>query len=437
MLPILIVEDDPALREALEDTLRLSGYEAVPAKDAEEGLHQVSRRRFGLVLSDVMMPGMDGHQLLRRIKAERPEMPVLLMTAYGEIERAVQAMREGAADYLPKPFEPRKLLAAVARHMLPESFDESGEVVAQAATSREVLELARRVAATETTVLITGPTGTGKEVVARFIHRHSARANGPFAAINCAAIPEHLLEATLFGHEKGAFTGAQAAYAGKFEQAQGGTLLLDEVSEMSLALQAKLLRVLQEKEVERLGGRKPIALDVRVLATSNRDLQKAVKAGSFREDLYYRLSVFPLTLPALANRREDIGPLATYFLKRYAGRLGRPAVALSDAALRRLTQYGWPGNIRELENVIQRAIILAPGAEIEPEHLRLPEVEATVAESEGRDIKSLERAHILQTLDEVQGSRKKAAALLGMSERTLRYKLQQYREQERSSEGAG
>ena len=297
MLPILIVEDDPDLREALVDTLRLSGYEAVAAKHAESGLRELNQRRFGLVLSDVMMPGMDGHALLRAIKNKCPETPVLLMTAYAEIDRAVQAMREGAADYLAKPFDPDRLLAAVAKNMLPDSFDDQGEVIALSPASRELLDMAIRVALSDASVLIQGDTGTGKEVIARFIHRQSARAGNIFVAINCAAIPESMLEATLFGYEKGAFTGAQSAHAGKFEQAEGGTLLLDEISEMPLTLQTKLLRALQEREVERLGGKRPIPLDVRILATTNRNLETEVASGRFRQDLFYRLSVFPLTLP--------------------------------------------------------------------------------------------------------------------------------------------
>ena len=278
--------------------------------------------------------------------------------------------------------------------------------------------------------------------MAHYIHRHSPRAGGPFVAINCAAIPENLLESTLFGHEKGAFTGAQQSQPGKFEQAQGGTLLLDEVTEMPLALQAKLLRVLQEREVERVGGRKSIKLDVRVLATSNRDIEAEVKRGGFREDLYYRLNVFPLVMPALRERKEDVVPLARQFISRFAASFGRSGISLSEDAARQLTQYGWPGNIRELENVIQRALILAPGDVIEVPHLHLPQVamaaaseaaKTEMAASRPLDMKSLERAHILEALEAVNGSRKMAAQRLGMSERTLRYKMQQYREENAAS----
>jgi len=429
-LPILVVEDDAALREALMDTLELSGYAAHAAADGEQALAWLEKSNPGLVLSDVQMPGMDGHTLLRTLKARWPQVPVLLMTAYGQIDLAVQAMREGAADYLPKPFEPDRLLAAVARHYRSGAEAQDGEVVAEDAATRVVLDLARRVAATEASVLLTGESGVGKEVFARFIHQHSKRAAGPFVAVNCAAIPENLLESTLFGHEKGSFTGAASAQAGKFELASGGVILLDEVSELPLNLQAKLLRVLQEKEVERVGGRTPIKLDVRVLATSNRDLAAWVAAGHFREDLYYRLNIFPLEIPPLRQRRADIAPLARYFLKRHEGVVGRAGFTLSGAALAELTGYGWPGNIRELANVLQRAMILAPGAEIGCEHLMLPQGLAQKPPPVSADmgLKDMERETILGTLRRLGGSRRKTAEALDLSERTLRHKLKQYRE---------
>ena len=303
--------------------------------------------------------------------------------------------------------------------------------------------MAQRVAQTDATVLLTGESGVGKEVVARYIHRHSARARGPFVAINCAAIPESLLEATLFGYEKGAFTGAQQAQAGKFEQAQDGTLLLDEVTEMSMPLQAKLLRVLQEREVERVGGKKPVPLNIRIVATSNREMSEAVAKGVFREDLFYRLNVFPVAIPALRERPGDVVALARRFLVAHGARFGRSAVSLSPAAEAALQAHAWPGNVRELDNVIQRALILAPGAVIGPEHLRLPArpvaaesqpvvalaVDAPAEEKKIDNMKDLEREHILRTLAEVGGSRRQAIERLGISERTLRYKLQQYREE--------
>ena len=439
-LPILVVEDDHDLREALSDTLKLAGYRVLTAQDGEAALQVMADTRVALVISDVMMQPMDGHALLKRIKAVTPHIPVLLMTAYGMIEKAVEAMRDGAADYLTKPFDANKLLAQVARYMLTQHSAEAGTVIAQDAVSRELMALAERVAASHSTVLISGESGCGKEVMARFIHNHSPRNKQVFVAINCAAIPDNLLESTLFGYEKGAFTGAQTAQSGKFEQANGGTLLLDEISEMPLQLQAKLLRVLQEREVERIGGKKPIALDVRVLATSNRDMQVEVAAGRFREDLYYRLNVFPLRIAPLRERVQDILPLAQHLLGELAQITGRHGLSLSKQAEERLTVYTWPGNIRELENVIQRAMIIAPGNVIEAAHLYLPELPkaATIAAPQGQtdslnsrpqDIKTLERTHILETLAAVKGSRKQAAARLGMSERTLRYKLQRLREE--------
>ncbi|MFC4161686.1 sigma-54-dependent transcriptional regulator [Chitinimonas lacunae] len=442
-LPILIVEDDNDLREALTDTLELGGYQVLSAIDGESGLAVLAEHKVGLVLSDVQMQPMDGETLLRRIKTDYPHVPVVLMTAYGVVERAVAALHAGAAHYLPKPFEPDDLLAEVAKYMLPAVDDEA--VIAEDPAMLRLLDIAQRVALSEAAVMITGESGTGKEVLARYIHRHSHRATGPFVAINCAAIPEQLLESTLFGHEKGAFTGAATQHIGKFEQAQGGTLLLDEISEMPLELQAKLLRVLQEREVERVGGKKPIALDIRVLSTSNRDMPLEVSAGRFREDLYYRLNVFPLALPALRERPDDILPLARAMLARHASAAHRRVPVISATAAEQLVAHGWEGNIRELENVIQRALILAPGDEISAEHLflplpkrqELPPKAAKVAEpppAEPRgalptDIKSLERQHILDTLASVGGVRKMAAEKLGMSERTLRYKLQQYREE--------
>jgi two-component system response regulator FlrC len=446
MSRILVVEDDAALREALTDTLELAGQSVVAAPDGEAALATLGRETVDMVLSDVQMPGMDGHELLRRVKSVRPGIPFILMTAYGQIDRAVEAMRDGAADYLPKPFEPDRLLAVVARYLPAPGDQRAGEVVAEDPRMRAVLDLVDRVAATDATVLLTGESGVGKEVVARHLHDRSARRNGPFVAVNCAAIPENLVESTLFGHEKGSFTGAAASHAGKFEQAQGGTLLLDEVSEIPLNVQAKLLRVLQERMVERVGGRAAIPLDVRVIAASNRDLAAWVRDGQFREDLYYRLNVFPLEIPPLRERRADILPLARHFLKAYAGMVGRDGFSLSKAAEAELTGYPWPGNIRELGNVVQRAMILAAGSRIEPENLLLPRQVARSAppvpaepEAEARpaQIKDMEKSMILDTLRRLNGSRKRTAEELGISERTLRYKLQKYREEGESDEECG
>ncbi len=422
-LPVLIVEDDRDLREAIEATLELAGYPVVSAQDGTEALSLLKKEKVGLVVSDVNMKPMDGYALLNEIGASFPGIPVVLMTAFGDVERAVGAMRSGACDYLLKPFEPSSLIEYVEKYQLAVPYDDHSGVIARDPKIEALLQLARRVAKSSATVMLSGESGTGKEVFARFIHRNSARADKPFVAINCAAIPENLLEATLFGYEKGAFTGAVQPQAGKFEQAEGGTLLLDEVSEMPLGLQAKLLRVLQEREVERVGGRKPIPLDIRVLATSNRDMQEIVANGAFREDLYYRLNVIPLHIPPLREHAQDIVPLARYFASRIEGSL-----KLSSNAEARLARHSWPGNIRELENVIQRAAVLATGQEIEAEDLMLAEERpGEMREEKAEDIKSLEKKHIMEVLASVNGSRKLAVQKLGISERTLRYKLQQYR----------
>ncbi|GKS68045.1 two-component system, response regulator FlrC [Nitrosomonas sp. PY1] len=430
-LPILVVEDDQDLLEAVCTTIKLSGYEAVAAANAHDALTIVQTQPIGMVVSDVQMKPMDGLMLLKKIKSLNPELPVLLMTAYREIDKAITAMRTGACDYLLKPFDPDSLLVYIKRYALSES-DQDNSVIANDPKTRALLSLARRVAKSPATVMLTGESGCGKEVIAHYIHRHSLRTSQPFVAINCAAIPENLLETTLFGYEKGSFTGATQAQPGKFEQAEGGTLLLDEISEMPLELQAKLLRVLQEREVERIGGHKTIKLDIRVLATSNRDMPMMVKNGQFREDLYYRLNVFPIEIPSLRERPLDIEPLVLKMVGTNAQQNDQLPFRVTPVAMEKLIQYSWPGNIRELENVIQRAMILATD-EIDVEHIHLPENKLSSLKNEKytedspQDMKSLERKHILETLASVNGSRKLAVKKLGISERTLRYKLQQYR----------
>lgn len=445
-IKVLLVEDDRVLRQALGDTLELGGFAFDAVGSAEEALQAVAQEAYSLVVSDVNMPGMDGHQLLALLRRQQPQLPVLLMTAHAAIERAVEAMRQGAADYLVKPFEPNALLGLVERHAagrLPDA-EEDGPVACEAA-SRQLLELAARVARSDSTVLISGESGTGKEVLARFIHQQSPRAAQPFVAINCAAIPDNMLEATLFGHEKGAFTGAIAAQAGKFEQADGGTLLLDEISEMPLGLQAKLLRVLQEREVERVGGRKPISLDIRVLATTNRDLLGEVAAGRFREDLYYRLSVFPLAWQPLRERRDDILPLAERLLARHVAKMKHAPVRLSAEARSCLQSHAWPGNVRELDNALQRALILQQGGVIEAADfclagaiplsmgsmaIKSPSLAelSSDASALGDDLRRHEYQMIIDTLRAERGRRKEAAEKLGISPRTLRYKLAQMRD---------
>ncbi|MDO6524974.1 sigma-54 dependent transcriptional regulator [Motilimonas sp. 1_MG-2023] len=451
---ILVVEDDAGLREALVDTLLLASYECTEADSGEAALVQLSRRKFDLVISDIQMGGMSGLTLLQNIKAKYAEVPVLLMTAYATIDDAVKAMREGAIDYLAKPFAPEVLLNQVSRYAPAQKCEKCTPVYGDPSTEA-LLNLAAKVAKSDASVMVTGPSGAGKEIMARYIHDMSPRADQPFVAINCAAIPENMLEATLFGYEKGAFTGAVQACPGKFEQAQGGTILLDEITEMAQSLQSKLLRVLQEKEVERLGGRKTVKLDVRVLATSNRDLKQAVKDGLFREDLYYRLNVFPLQWLPLCQRPGDIIPLTEHLLQRHANSERTPKIL--DAAAHRLTHYPWPGNVRELENVVQRALILSGGTDIDIDHLILEDElsaagqageqqspfsstafiaqnnsdtgsTAIVEEKLGDELKQQEHLIILDALKACDGKRKDVAEKLGISPRTLRYKLARMKE---------
>ncbi|MGX9459975.1 sigma-54-dependent transcriptional regulator [Shewanella sp. A14] len=437
---ILLVEDDADLREALLDTLMLAHYDCVDVANAEEAILTLKANHFDMVISDIQMDGIGGMGLLSYLQQHQPKLPVLLMTAYATINSAVSAMKLGAVDYLAKPFAPEVLLNQVSRY-LPLKQNHDRPVVADE-KSLALLSLAQRVAVSDASVMIMGPSGSGKEVLARYIHQHSQRNDQPFIAINCAAIPENMLEATLFGYEKGAFTGAYQACPGKFEQAQGGTLLLDEISEMELGLQAKLLRVLQEREVERLGGRKTIKLDVRVLATSNRDLKALAVSGEFREDLYYRINVFPLTWPALNQRPADILPLARHLLKKHTQALNMATVPeLDDAATRRLLTHRWPGNVRELDNVIQRALILRVNDDIGVNDIILDSTDVSLVSAEcvesdkpvevdglGDELKAQEHVIILETLTQCQGSRKMVAEKLGISARTLRYKMAKMRD---------
>lgn len=495
-IKILVVEDDNNLREALTDTLQLADYSVIAVNSGEAALHELARYSdIRMIVSDVNMGAMSGHDLLRSVKQEYPQIPMMLITAYASIAESVDAMKQGAVDYLVKPFAPQTLVETVARHLGVAQI-EGDEPVAMAPSSKQLLQLARRVAQSDSTVLVVGESGTGKEVLARYIHDHSSRRNQPFIAINCAAIPENMLEAMLFGHEKGAYTGAHTSSPGKFEQANGGTLLLDEISEMDIGLQAKLLRVLQEREVERLGGRKTIKLNVRVIATSNRNMRSDVVAGKFREDLYYRLSVLPLQWAPLRDRIEDIIPLAEKILQKHAQKQNRRGVSLSASAQQMLLAYPWPGNVRELDNIMQRALILQEGKSIQADDLGLgangpysqspsnysqkpnlleaaqainssvdfdPAGDSTFAAQAyarasqfpvggiadnialvsnqpvhhsslnnpalGNDLKQREYEIIMNTLRNERGSRKNTAERLGISARTLRYKIARLREE--------
>jgi two-component system response regulator FlrC len=440
-MKLLVVEDDPKLREAMVDTLMLKGHEVCEAANGIDGMAIVRAQSLDLVLSDINMPGMDGLELLQTIKSEHPWLPVVLMTAYGDVGQAVKAMQRGANDYLMKPFELRELDAILASFSGAQPVEDDSEPVCEALATQQLFQLAQRVAQTDSTVLISGESGTGKEVLARYVHQHSDRRHGPFIAINCAAIPENMLEAMLFGYEKGAFTGAYNAMPGKFEQAEGGTLLLDEITEMDLGLQAKLLRVLQERQVERLGGKKVLDLDVRIVATTNRELADYVAEGKFREDLYYRLSVFPLQWLPLRERCDDILPLARRLLAHHAAKMKRPVPALMADAEQKLLMHSWPGNVRELDNTMQRALIIQTGPQLfaadfiltpVPKNRQLPEsaqpVVAVQPEGElGNDLRHREVELIVKALKE-EPSRKEAADRLGISPRTLRYKMAKLRE---------
>ena len=429
---ILIVEDDPTLRMALLDTLETAGFQVFEACNGKEALLQLMHQDVEVIVSDVQMDVMDGNELLKATREKYPSIPFVMMTAHASVERAVAAMRDGATDYLQKPFEARSLVATVER-MVKRSGLDSSEMIAEDAKTKRILEIVRRVAPSDASIMISGESGTGKEVLAKAIHEFSNRSDKPFVALNCAAIPENMLEAILFGYEKGAFTGATTAREGKFEQANGGTLLLDEISEMALELQSKLLRVLQEQEVERLGGKATIPLDVRVLATTNRHLTTEVGEGRFREDLYFRLNVFPIELPALRERCDDIIPLAYRFIDRY--RSGKP-LTLSPASEQKLLSHGWRGNIRELGNCIHRACILAPGSEITPNDIVFDalvdnDCVSSIKQDESgpEGLKGSERDMILSALRDSNGNRKLASERLGISGRTLRYKLAKYKEQ--------
>lgn len=437
---ILVVEDDSSLREAIVDTLEIGGFEVVSVDNGLSALAVLGEDEgIGLVFSDIRMDGMDGYALLKRVRGLKPYLPVVLMTAYATIEQAVSAMKDGAVDYIVKPFEANLLLEKAQRYLNTDASTED-DFVAVDAVTQKMKRMAQKVAQSDASVLITGESGTGKEVLARYVHQHSSRATGPFVAINCAAIPETMLEAILFGYEKGAFTGATKAMPGKFEQAQKGTIFLDEIGEMSIDLQSKLLRVLQEREVERLGGEKLIPLDVRVLSATNIDFKEAFKTHKFREDLYYRLNVFPIHLPPLRERKDDVVPIAQKLLLRHCD-TRRPCPMLTESVGKLLLEYDWPGNIRELDNVMQRALVLSDG-DIQQEHIlidatalwgeksvdRLEDEELPESQMVLQDLKQQEIELIVKTLQGQNGNRGKTAEMLQMSPRTLRYKLAKLRE---------
>jgi DNA-binding NtrC family response regulator len=441
---ILVVDDEASARTSLGELLRGEGYAVETAADGFKALGRMGEFEPDLVLTDLNMPGMDGVELLGKLKELNPELPVVLMTAFGGVETAVTAMRQGAADYLTKPLNLDELTIVLARTLegsklrreasalrtqLRErySFD---NIVGTSPEMQRVFKTVAQIAPSRATVLLSGESGTGKELVAAAIHHHSPRNGGPFVKLHCAALAESLLESELFGHERGAYTGADKKREGRFEHANGGTLFLDEVGEISLGTQVKLLRVLQEREFERVGGSQTLHVDVRVIAATNRDLKEMVAAGKFREDLYYRLNVINLTLPSLRQRPSDVPALAMHFLRRHAAENGKPVKSINDQALALIAAYGWPGNVRELENVIERAVVLCDGESIEPAHLP-PELavaprRSSVPPVPGATLDELERYAILKTMEAVGGSTSRAAEILAISVRKIQYKLQEY-----------
>ena len=435
---VLLVDEDPGLRARVREHLADDRFRVLEADHGAQALNWLGREPIAIAFASREAQPMGGIEFLRQARGRNPDLPVVLTSSDGSVEAAVAAMREGATDFLVKPF-PAGAVAARVRQFGADGGVAARGLVLEDPRSLELLDLATRVARSDVTVMLNGESGVGKEVFARYLHARSARTSGPFVAINCAAIPENMLEALLFGHERGAFTGAHESRPGKFELAQGGTLLLDEISEMDLALQGKLLRVLQEREVERLGGKRPIALDVRLIATSNRDLRAEVQAGRFREDLYYRLSVFPLTIPPLRERLGDILPLARHFLAVHGRGIEVPE--LMPCAASRLMRHDWPGNVRELDNVMQRGLILRRGRGIDAASIRLElaspvsggggspfKPASSPSQVLGDDLRSREGQLILGALHAERGRRKEAAARLGISPRTLRYKLARLRE---------
>lgn len=443
---VLVVDDEPSMRVALSESLRRSGYGVTVAADGQEALQRFGQCRPWLVLTDMKMGRVGGLDVLKEVKKRAPNTKVVVMTAYGTVETAVEAMKEGACDYLLKPFAAEALERVLTRLDAGESTADrilngaapaERNMLTQNQGMERLLALAEVVATSQATVLINGESGTGKELLARFIHSRSPRAQRPFVAVNCAALPDGLLESELFGYERGAFTGALFRKQGKFEMANGGTLLLDEISEMNLNLQAKLLRVLQERELDRIGGREPIAVDIRVIATTNRSLREEVEQKRFREDLYYRLHVFPLTVPPLRERKGDIPMLARHFAQQSAARNGLTCPELSSGAIELLESRPWRGNVRELENSVERAVLISAGRTLESSHFHFDDspaqvsvaaAPAAVPASGMGALWEMERDLIMKTLGTMNGNRTHAAKVLGISLRTLRNKLREYRE---------
>lgn len=422
MKSVLIVDDEADMALAIQESLKRFGFKPTVYNNPVDALNELNLSDFSLIITDMKMPGMNGIEFLHEIRKKGIFVPVIVITGYGTVENAVDAMKLGATDYIMKPFSFESLKRVIDR-ILP---SEESDVVAESQVMKNLMAVIREVAKSDITVLLSGESGTGKEVIAKVIHKNSLRADKPFVAINCAAISENLLEAELFGHEKGAFTGAVDKRIGKFELADKGTLLLDEVSEMAFPLQAKFLRAIQEREVDRVGGRSPIPVDVRIIATTNKDLLSEVKKGRFREDLYYRLNVFPIKLPPLRERREDIIPLAEFFIRKLSQKMGK-TFKMSGDLESYLLKNAWEGNVRELENLIYRTIVLSAETLLPPvERVGVQGQEAGGQNAAAGRMKDMERDLIVNTLRETGGNRTKTAQLLGVSVRTIRNKIKEY-----------
>ncbi|MHB8843435.1 MAG: sigma-54-dependent transcriptional regulator [Nitrospirota bacterium] len=457
---ILVIEDKESMRAMLKQTLEGEGYGVMTAEDGAEGIKMLSDERIGLVLTDLKLPKKDGFDVLKAAKLENPILPVIVMTAFGTIETAVKAVKEGAFDFLTKPFDTEHLLVLIKRALdttrvaaenillRTEFADKLGapKIIGKSRQLQEITASIQKAAPTNATVLIHGESGTGKELFARAIHYLSNRKEGPFIAINSAAIPRELLESELFGYERGAFTGAEARKLGKLELADKGTVFLDEIGDMDLTLQAKILRVIQEQVIERVGGNRPIKIDVRIVAATNKDLDKAVEARLFREDLFYRLNVFPITIPPLRERRDDIPPLALQFLAKYSAEVRKEAVTLSDEALDILMKCPWKGNVRELENVIERAVIYAECGVVRAKDLGISEsniiealaehvpMDGPLAEIAANAARIAESRRIRQVLKQTGGNKTKAAEILQVSYKTLLTKIKDYQLEEKNAD---
>ena len=454
LAPILVVDDESDMRTALSHALNRGGFSVESAADGTEALIKLKKDPFSMVITDLKMPEMSGMEVLGAVKKLSPKIPLIMITAYGSIHNAVEAMQQGAADYLLKPFSFETLVTTVKKVL--ESQDVVGHcsslkqnaqiqsatktLVTQDPKLLDILKLAQNVASSRSTILVQGESGTGKELLAAYIHEHSGYKDEPSVAINCAALPDSLAESELFGHEKGAFTGAVNRKMGKFELAKHGTVVLDEISEMTPPLQAKLLRVLQEREIDRVGGSRPVPMQARVVAISNVELKQAVSKGKFREDLYYRINVVPITIPPLRERKGDIPLLADHFLRKYSA-LNKPDMTqISEAAMTQLKSGDWKGNIRELENAIERAVLIGNGPKLIPKDLILDSVasedqfQPAFPMKAGVTVREMEKRLINKTLEEVSDNRTRAAELLGISIRTLRNKLREYQEELASSQ---